>query len=444
MGEFVMPSLGADMDAGTLVEWKVKPGDQVKRGDIVAGVETDKGVIDIEIFQDAIIDQIVIPVGQPVPVGTVLALIHSGDEAPAPAKPVPVVTPVTVETPQPVMAAAGPAAPPEAVAPPTTNGKRTRISPLARKMAEDLGVNLDKVTGTGLDGAISRADIERAAAEQKAAAQQKPPEPQKPAAAPEAPAAPVAETPPAAVVKPAATPQAEAPAPAATEKKAGADFQAGMRRAIAAAMARANRDIPHYYLETNVDMTRTVAWLEAENVKRPITARLLMAVLLIKAVAKALVDVPELNGYWVDDKLQVQEAIHVGFAISLRQGGLIAPAIHDADEKTLEELMEAMRDLITRTRAGRLRSSEMSDATITMTNLGDMGVEKVFGVIYPPQVALVGFGKIVEQPWAENGMLAVRKVMVATLAADHRASDGVRGSLFLQALSRHLQEADKL
>lgn len=441
MGEFVMPSLGADMDAGTLVEWKVKPGDHVKRGDIVAGVETDKGVIDIEIFQDAVIDQIIVPVG------TVLAQIHTGEEGPPPAKPVPAVTPVAVEAPQPAMAVAGPAVPPEAVVAPTTNGKRMRISPLARKMAEEMGVKLDKVTGTGLEGAISRADIERAAAEQKAAAQQKPAEQQKPAAvAPAAPAAPVGETAPAAVTASPAAPKAEEklPAPGVTEKHAAADFQAGMRRAIAAAMSRANCDIPHYYLETHVDMTRTIQWLEAENVKRPITQRLLMPVLLIKGVAKALCDVPELNGYWVDDKLQVQEAINLGFAISLRQGGLIAPAIHDADTKSLDELMEAMRDLIMRTRAGRLRSSEMSDATITMTNLGDMGVEKVFGVIYPPHVALVGFGKIVEQPWAENGMLGVRKVMVATLAADHRASDGVRGSLFLQALSRHLQEAEKL
>ena len=217
-----------------------------------------------------------------------------------------------------------------------------------------------------------------------------------------------------------------------------------MRRAIAAAMARANREIPHYYLQMRIDMSRALRWLEAENLKRPIKDRLLPAVLLLKAVARALGDVPELNGYWLDDRHQPQEAIHIGFAIALRQGGLVTPAIHHVDLKSLDELMEALRDLIVRVRAGRLRSSELTDATITVTNLGDMGVQTVYGVIYPPQVALVGFGKIVEQPWAENGMLGVRPVLTATLAGDHRATDGRRGAQFLEALNRYLQEADKL
>ncbi|MCA9875609.1 MAG: 2-oxo acid dehydrogenase subunit E2, partial [Anaerolineales bacterium] len=202
--------------------------------------------------------------------------------------------------------------------------------------------------------------------------------------------------------------------------------------------------IPHYYLETRLDMSRPLAWLEAENQKRPIRDRILPVVLLIKATAKALVDVPDLNGYWVDDTLRPSEAIHIGFAIALRQGGLVTPAIHHADLKSLEELMAAMSDLIMRTRAGRLRSSELTDATITLTNLGDMGVEKVYGVIYPPQVALVGFGKIMEQPWAVNGLLGVRPVLTVTLAGDHRASDGRRGGQFLDVLAKHLQEPDKL
>jgi pyruvate dehydrogenase E2 component (dihydrolipoamide acetyltransferase) len=217
-----------------------------------------------------------------------------------------------------------------------------------------------------------------------------------------------------------------------------------MRRAIAAAMARSNREIPHYYLQTHIDMSRALRWLEAENQKRSIKDRLLPAVLLLKAVARALRDVPDLNGYWADDRHQPQEAIHIGFAIALRQGGLVTPAIHNVDLKSLDELMEALRDLITRVRAGRLRSSELTDATITVTNLGDMGVETVYGVIYPPQVALVGFGKVVDQPWAENGMLGVRPVLTATLAGDHRATDGRRGAQFLDALNRYLQEADKL
>jgi pyruvate dehydrogenase E2 component (dihydrolipoamide acetyltransferase) len=229
-----------------------------------------------------------------------------------------------------------------------------------------------------------------------------------------------------------------------TEKPPVKDYQTAMRRAIAAAMARSNREIPHYYLQTRIDMSRTLRRLESENQKRSIKDRILPVVPLIKAVALALTEVPELNGYWIDDRHQPQEAIHIGFAIALRQGGLITPAILNADLKSVDELMEALRDLVTRARSGGLRGSELTDATVTVTSLGDLGVETVYGVIYPPQVALVGFGKTMEQPWAENGMLAVRQVLTATLAADHRATDGHRGAQFLDALNRYLQEPSKL
>ncbi|MCA9999097.1 MAG: 2-oxo acid dehydrogenase subunit E2, partial [Anaerolineales bacterium] len=274
------------------------------------------------------------------------------------------------------------------------------ITPVARKMAEKLGVDWQQLTGTGSHGAICKEDVERAA---------------QPEAAP-------------------------VPATKPEPRTEPADFQTGMRRAIARAMARANADIPHYYLETRINMAPALAWLEGENQKRPLKDRLLTAVLLIKAVARALGEVPALNGYWRDDEHQPQEAIHIGFAIALRQGGLIAPAIHHADLKSLDELMAALRDLIMRTRNGRLRGSEMTDATITLTNLGDLGVEKVFGVIYPPQVALVGFGKISDQVWVENGMIGVRPVLTATLAADHRATDGRIGGKFLDLLKKYLEE----
>jgi len=191
-------------------------------------------------------------------------------------------------------------------------------------------------------------------------------------------------------------------------------------------------------------MTRALQWLEAENQKRSIKERLLPAVLLLKAVARALKDVPGLNGYWIDERHQMKDEIHIGFAISLRQGGLVVPAIHNVDKKSIDELMAAMSDLIARTRAGRLRSSEMTDATVTVTSLGDLGVETVYGVIYPPQVALVGFGRISEMPWAENGMLGIRRILSATLAADHRATDGNRGAQFLGSMKRYLQEVSML
>jgi pyruvate dehydrogenase E2 component (dihydrolipoamide acetyltransferase) len=421
-----MPSLGADMEAGTLIEWKVKPGDGIKRGDIIAEVETDKGIIEVEVFEDGIVDQILVQPDTKVPVGTLLATIRSMGAPPMPAADRAVAERLPAgEAPQAPAGLDGgrpPMQAPPMVPPTSAVGKRLRVSPLARKLAAELGIDVSAVQGTGPDGAIERADIERAAAARQA-------EERLPAPTP---------TPPPPPTAPEGAPTPEA-APLVA-KPAAPEFQVRMRRAIAAAMARSNREIPHYYLETHIDMSQALRWLETENQKRAIKDRLLPVVLLIKAVAKALGDVPELNGYWIDDRLQAQEAIHIGFAISLRQGGLVIPAIHHADLKSVDELMQVLHDLIPRVRSGRLRSSELTDATVTVTNLGDLGVEVVYGVIYPPQVALVGFGKIIEQPWAEHGMLGIRPLLAATLAADHRATDGHRGGQFLEALNRYLQE----
>jgi pyruvate dehydrogenase E2 component (dihydrolipoamide acetyltransferase) len=217
-----------------------------------------------------------------------------------------------------------------------------------------------------------------------------------------------------------------------------------MRRVIAAAMARSKREIPHYYLATTIDMRKVLNWLAAENAKRPVTKRLLYSALLIRAVALAAREVPEMNGFWIDGAFRPGVGIHVGVAISLRQGGLVAPALHDVDAKPLDQLMAELLDLTTRARKGVLRGSEVADATITVTNLGDQGVESVLGVIYPPQVALVGFGRIVERPWVCAGVVAARPVMAATLAGDHRASDGRRGGRFLGTIDRLLQEPETL
>ena len=185
--------------------------------------------------------------------------------------------------------------------------------------------------------------------------------------------------------------------------------------------ARSKREIPHYYLTQTVDLRRALAWLESANLDRPPAERLLPVVLLLKATALALRKLPELNGFWQKDAFLPGAGIHVGWAISHRGGGLIAPAIHNADQKSLGELMAALRDLVQRARTGGLRSSELTDPTITVTSLGERGAETVIGGIYPPQVAIVGFGRIVERPWAVDGALAVRPVVSPSLAADHRA-----------------------
>ena len=394
-----MPSLGADMEAGTLVEWVKHPGEAVKRGDIIAVVDTQKGAIEIEVFDDGVLEKTIVVPGEKVPVGTVLAIIRgSGPErppAPAPAIPPP-------PAPGPPPSAAPPTVvPPPPVIPPTVEpSKRPRVSPIARKLAADLGVDLAHVTGTGAQGAITREDVERAAAALKAAA-----------------------------------PPPSAPPP---------DRITAMRAAIAAAMARSKRDIPHYYLSTTVDLSATMTWLRLENERRSMTERLLPAALLIKAVAFALREVPELNGYWTEGGFRKGAGIHIGVAISLRGGGLVAPAIHHTDTLDLTTLMRQLQDLVARARAGSLKSSELADPTITVTNLGEQGVESTFGIIYPPQVALVGFGSIAERPWAVAGKVDVRPLVTATLSGDHRATDGHRGGLLLSAIDRWLQTPEKL
>jgi pyruvate dehydrogenase E2 component (dihydrolipoamide acetyltransferase) len=213
-----------------------------------------------------------------------------------------------------------------------------------------------------------------------------------------------------------------------------------MRRAIAAAMARSNREIPHYHVASTIDLGASLAWLRAINEGRPPADRILPAALLLRATARAAHEVPALNGFWRgDDGFEPAGAVHLGVAVSLRGGGLIAPAIHDAGRLSLDEVRAALRDVVARARSGRLRSSELADPTITVTNLGDQGADEVHGVIHPPQVALVGFGRIAERPWAGDGVLGVRPTVRATLAADHRASDGLVGARFLTALDRLLQ-----
>jgi len=241
-------------------------------------------------------------------------------------------------------------------------------------------------------------------------------------------------------VEAAATGTAVKPEPVEKAEKA----EDGMRQAIAAAMSRSNAEIPHYYLSTPINMTPAIAWLERVNAERGIRDRVLPAAMLIRATVMALEHVPELNGFWQDGALQKSESINPGIAIALRKGGLITPAILDAQALDLDGTMKALDDLITRTRSGKLRGAEITQQTVTVTNLGDLGVERVYGVIYPPQVSLVGLGRITEAPWAEGDALSVRKVMHATIAGDHRATDGRTGGLFLQTLNELLQNPEQL
>ena len=385
MADFLMPSLGADMETGTVVEWRVQPGSSVKSGDIVVVVETHKGAIDVEIFLDGVIDDLA-PLGQALPVGAVLARVHPAGEAASTSSHESSRTSTAPAT----QAVAGVAV-------------RAGVSPAARRRAQQLGIEPRTLHGSGVDGSVTLSDVEHAAA----------------------------------LAKPASAPEP------ARARKGGFDATQ-MRQAIASAMTRSKREIPHYYLTSTVDFGTASAWLEAYNRERAPEQRLLPAVLLLKATARALAEVRQLNGFFENGSWRAATGIHIGWAIALRGGGLVAPAIHDADRKTLPELMLALRDLVQRARTGGLRSSELTDPTVTVTSLGERGAESVLGVIYPPQVAIIGFGRMVQRPWVVAGQVVGRPLIALSLAADHRASDGHLGGQLLAAIEQALQAPEHL
>jgi pyruvate dehydrogenase E2 component (dihydrolipoamide acetyltransferase) len=396
---YLLPSLGADMDEAALLEWKIKPGDRVKRGQVVATLETVKAAIDAEIWVDGVVEELLVEPDKDrkIKVGAPLARLKTD-------KP--------VESPVVVVASPSPPSAPGATPLPPSEGARphprplplarggvvvdrggVRISPAARRRMQELGLSEnDLVT---LDRPYGIADIEQIAEEKRALS--------------------------------------------AVEARPKT-----MREQIAKAMSRSKREIPHYYLATEINMTPALTWLRAENEKRSLDDRMLPAVLLIRAVALAATRYPNMNGFYVNNAFQPSEPIHVGMAFALREGGLIAPAIHNTDKLALPDLMKTLADLGERTRTGGLKAAELADPTITITSLGDLGVEEIFPIITPPQVAMIGFGMLSHKPWVVEDKIEVREVIRATLAADHRVSDGRDGALFLSEIKDLLEQVEEL
>ncbi len=431
-----MPSLGADMEEGTLLEWLVRPGDTVRKGDVIAVVETTKSNIEVECFDSGTVERLLIDPGTTVPVGTPLATIAVGTE---PRPPRPARRPAKAPKVQAPLQAADQVHSPlvrrlaaeQGVDLTTVHGtgpgrsitrvdvdhaaqarSRIRATPLARRLADVLGVDLRRVMGGGAGGTV-RADDVRKAARAK-------------------------------TTQPTTSTAEPGPGRPAAQVSTAAERAAAMRRAIGDLMSRSKHEIPHYYLSTTIDLMAADAWMRDHNRRAEVADRLIPTALLLKATALAAREVPQLNGFWQDGHFVPATAVHLGVAVALRGGGLVAPALHDADTLALVDLMARLKDLTSRARSGRLRSSETSDPTLTVTSLGDQGVEAVFGVIYPPQVALVGFGKVVTRPCAVNGLIGARPAVTATLSADHRASDGAIGARFLAAVDRLLQQPETL
>ena len=392
MGVFAMPSLGADMEDGTLVEWLVEPGARVARGDVVAVIETQKGAIEIEVFEDGTVEQLLAGPGERLPVGTPLAVIDGagGHEAPAGAPARPSHGPAAEA---PGAGSPAPAEPDGA----TAAGGAPPSSPAARARAREVGLDLGSIPGTGPGGAVRLGDVE-------------------------------------AVI---------AGAPRPVRPKPGLDPEA-MRAAIGAAMARSKREIPHYAVTHDIEIETAARWLAAVNAERAPAERLLMGALLVRATVLAAGKTRAMNGEFAQGAFRPSEAVHAGVVVALRGGGLIAPAIRDAQGLDLEATMAAMRDLVARARTGRLKGSEMTGATITVSSLGETGAEAMTGIIYPPQVALVAFGAPSRRPRVVGERVVPRIAVTATLSADHRVSDGREGARFLAGIDRRLQSPETL
>ncbi|MDO8532989.1 MAG: dihydrolipoamide acetyltransferase family protein [Dehalococcoidia bacterium] len=479
--EIIMPQMGFDMKEGKVARWLKKEGDQVQKGEPIAEIETDKAVVEVEAFGAGVLRKVLVHEGRTVPVGEVIGFIGAPNEALPDAASKPAEAPAQAPTapaeakgkttapaaaaPASATAAPAPAASAEAkrpavpaVAPapaapgeampgvasktassppvalaqaatpaPAAPGREANTSPIARKLADEMGVDIRQVTGTGPGGRVGKDDILAYVEKRKAA----------PAAAlPTAPPAPAATPTP---VPPTATPAA-APARPAAPAPAGEQVieLSKMRLAIARRMAESKRTIPHFYVQVAIDMTESMTLRKGLNDALGGDVKVSVNDMIIKAVAATLGKFPLFNASFVDDKVHVHPHINIGIAIALDQG-LIAPGILDANHKSLVEIARASKDLADRARQGVLKAEEYSATTFNVTNLGMYDVDNFTAIITPPQSAALSVGAVRPQPVARGGQVVVREMMMVTLCIDHRVTDGAQGGLFLKDLRATLE-----
>jgi pyruvate dehydrogenase E2 component (dihydrolipoamide acetyltransferase) len=446
--------MGYDMDAGTLLRWLKNEGDPVERGEAIAEIETDKVNIEIEAFESGVLRKTLITEGTTVPVGEAIAIIGTADEpiesangasAPSPA-PTPAAAPADVPPPAATAEPAPPPAqptpsptpaqlqaPPAAVAPtaPATNGaasgERLRTSPLVRRLAAEHGIDLSGVRGTGPHGRIVKRDIEGLMTGARPATTPAPAAPV-PAPAP----APVAATAPPAAPEPA--PQAPVAAPGELVELTR------IRQTIGKRMGQSFQQAPHFYVTSAIDMGKAMDVRARINEEVDDASKLSVNDLIVKAAAMALREFPVLNSSYVDGKMQTHASIDVGIAVAL-EGGLITPFFPATDRMSLGEIARMSKDLVGRARSGGLRPEEFTGGTFTISNLGMYDVESFTAIINPPQAAILATGTVnVEPRWnAETNAFEPRRVMQATMSADHRLTDGAEVARYLQKLKALLE-----
>lgn len=420
--DITMPALGADMRDGTLIEWQVKPGDHIEKGDTIAVIETSKGAIEMESYHSGTISELLVEPEIKLPVGSVMARMES--DSPLSESAIEEATSETVpltneQSKEPELddTLLPPYIPPKhsRSAPSSTETKvnksqsRLYASPAARKQAHQSGVDLSTLTGSGPSGAIVLRDLTTQISPRPA--------------------------------EPSKTNASDIPTSTTTPSSSTAS---AMRQAISDAMTRSKQEIPHYYLALEINLTQAQNWLVEQNQQREPEQRLLLPAILITAIARQLAKHPQLNGFYQDGHFTPSSDINIANTISLREGGLVTPAILNANQLTVPQTMDSLRDLTERARHGRLRSSEVSQGTITVTSIGERGADMITGVIYPPQVAIIGLGRLRKIPVVDGDAITVGDVMTVTLAADHRVSDGINGARFLHALAKQLQHPEAL
>jgi pyruvate dehydrogenase E2 component (dihydrolipoyllysine-residue acetyltransferase) len=427
MPEVLMPRLSDTMEEGTLSQWVKHEGDQVRKGDVLAVIETDKAAMEMEAYDEGVLSRILVDEGSSVPIGTPIAVI--GDQA---AAAVPAAQPLAQAPP-----AGGPPSGQARAAPGTPPGRapqpppapqppqQVRTSPLARALARKHGIDLTTVSGTGPGGRIVRADIEDAIQQLGGG------EPLAPATTAPAPAP----------VRPAAPPSSAAAAAAPTALAADDEEVplSTVRRLTAERLAASAREAPHFYLTVVADAGELLAFRTQANGRHTADIKISITDLMVKACATALAAHPEVNVSWDDTRILRHHHVNIGVAVAI-DDGLIVPVIRDADRKTLTEIAREAHDLTTRARARRLTPDELSGGTFTISNLGMYGIRQFTAVINPPQAAILAVGEAARQPVVRGDQITVGTTMTLTLSIDHRAVDGATGAAFLTDLKELIEE----
>ena len=402
--ELNMPQMGYDMQEGTVVRWLKSEDSEVAEGEPIAEIETDKAVVEVESTASGLLRRIVVPEGTTVPVGQPIAIIGTRDEE----LPEVEATPVKAAEPAPEAASIPlPPSPTVSEAALTPIGE-IRASPVAKRLAEERGIDLSRIEGTGPGGRITKADV-------------------------------LAVEPPARGAEAASAPPVESGAPAVKAAPGETVPLSRMRQQIARVTVKSKREIPHFYVSAEIDMTRAMEMRQHVNSEvAEEESRVSVNDLIIKACVGALKTFPKVNASFAEDGIQVSPQINVGIAIA-EEEGLIVPAIMDCGGKSLAEVARASKDLIDRSKSGTLSSQEYTGGTFTISNMGMFDVSSFAAIIHPPQAAVLAVGTVAKRPVVRDGQVTVAEMMTATLSADHRVSDGAEGARFLMEIKRLLE-----